>query len=94
MLNSPVHTFYFLTSSQIFFKAIQNNQYILKGQFVDSYDPTIEETFNKNIKIRNQVNIILVAKSTSNNLNVNGNSILIGAVIVLNAMAILSESKG
>ena len=90
MLNSPVHTFYFLTSSQIFFKAIQNNQYISKGQFVDSYDPTIEETFNKNIKIRNQVNIILVAKSTSNNLN--GNSI--GAVIVLNGEAILSVSKG
>ena len=29
--------------------------FIPKGQFVDSYDPTIEETFNKNIKIRNQV---------------------------------------
>jgi len=26
----------------------------VQGQFVDSYDPTIEETFNKNIKIRNQ----------------------------------------
>ena len=59
---------------------------------MDSYDPTIEETFNKNIKIRNQVNIILVAKSTSNNLNVNGNSI--GAVIIPNAVAILSVSKG
>ena len=34
--------------------------YISKGQFVDSYDPTIEETFNKNIKIRNQVNIMLI----------------------------------
>ena len=26
-----------------------------QGQFVDSYDPTIENTFNKSIKIRNQV---------------------------------------
>jgi len=26
----------------------------VQGQFVDSYDPTIENTFNKSIKIRNQ----------------------------------------
>jgi len=26
----------------------------VQGQFVDSYDPTIENTFNKTIKIRNQ----------------------------------------
>lgn len=26
----------------------------VQGQFVDSYDPTIENTFNKNIKLRNQ----------------------------------------
>ena len=43
-LISPVH---FKTSILI---------HIFQGQFVDSYDPTIEETFNKNIKIRNQVN--------------------------------------
>ena len=59
---------------------------------MDSYDPTIEETFNKNIKIRNQVNIMLVAKSTWNNFNIDCNSM--GAFIVLNAMAILSVSKG
>ena len=26
----------------------------VQGQFVDSYDPTIENTFNKSIKVRNQ----------------------------------------
>ena len=31
--------------------------FLLQGQFVDSYDPTIENTFNKNIKLRNQVKI-------------------------------------
>lgn len=26
----------------------------VQGQFVDSYDPTIENTFNKSIKVKNQ----------------------------------------
>ena len=59
---------------------------------MDSYDPTIEETFNKNIKIRNQVNIIFVAKSTLRNFNVN--DIIMGAVIVLGAVVIFKCVKG
>ena len=27
---------------------------MLQGQFVDSYDPTIENTYNKTVKINNQ----------------------------------------
>jgi GTPase SAR1 family protein len=31
-----------------------------QGQFVDSYDPTIENTFNKNIKLKGQEYEVLV----------------------------------
>ena len=31
--------------------------HVNQGQFVDAYDPTIENTFNKTLKIRNQVHL-------------------------------------
>ena len=44
---------------------------LIQGQFVDSYDPTIENTFNKNMKIQGQEYEVLVVDTAGgvNTLN-------------------------
>ena len=47
----------FLTNS---YEMVQQLLLFFQGQFVDSYDPTIENTFNKNMKIQGQEYEVLV----------------------------------